>query len=61
MKLLVFFFLGLYHGINPGMGWLLATSVGIQKKSLQALLYSLIALTLGHAVAVGIVIFESAG
>lgn len=57
MNLLVFFLLGLYHGINPAMGWLLATSVGIEYRSRKALFFALIALTLGHATAIGTVIF----
>jgi hypothetical protein len=53
---LAFFFLGAYHGINPGMGWLFAVSLGLQKKSRQAILGALPPLLLGHVVSVGIVV-----
>lgn len=57
MNAWIFFFLGMYHGINPGMGWLLATSIGFKQNSRRALVYALIALVLGHAVAIACVIF----
>ena len=37
------FLLGAYHGINPGMGWLFAAALGMQKKSAVAVLAMLIA------------------
>ena len=55
--LLLLFGLGLYHGINPAMGWLLATSLGIQRKSVKALFVALAALTLGHLLAVALAVF----
>ena len=42
--LLIIFGLGLYHGINPAMGWLLATSLGFQRKSTKALFVALVVL-----------------
>ena len=33
--------LGVYHGINPAMGWLFAVSQGMQRRSRRALLSSL--------------------
>jgi hypothetical protein len=34
---------GLYHGINPGMGWPLAVSAGLMERSPRALLVTLVA------------------
>ena len=42
---------GLYHGINPGMGWPLAVSAGLMEKSPRALVASLWPLTIGHLLA----------
>ncbi len=41
---------GLYHGINPGMGWPLAVSAGMLEKSPRALAQALGFLALGHLV-----------
>jgi hypothetical protein len=50
------FFLGAYHGLNPGMGWLFAVALGMQEKSSQAVVRSLAPIALGHAAAIGVVI-----
>lgn len=42
---------GLYHGINPGMGWPLAVSSGLMEKSPRALFAALAALSVGHLLA----------
>ena len=42
---------GLYHGLNPGMGWPLAVSAGLLERSSRALLLALVYLTLGHLLA----------
>jgi hypothetical protein len=42
---------GLYHGINPGMGWPLAVSAGMMEKSPRALLAALGPLAAGHLLA----------
>ena len=34
-SLLFFLTLGVYHGINPGMGWLFSVSIAMQKESTQ--------------------------
>jgi hypothetical protein len=39
---------GLYHGVNPGMGWPLAVSAGLMEKSSRALVAALCALGVGH-------------
>ncbi|NGX42364.1 MAG: hypothetical protein K940chlam7_00644 [Chlamydiae bacterium] len=54
--LLIIFGLGLYHGINPAMGWLLATSLGFQRKSTKALFVALVVLTLGHLLSITMVV-----
>src|SRR5215813_7882833 len=42
---------GLYHGINPGMGWPLAVAAGLMNKSPRALLAALVPLSAGHLLA----------
>ena len=42
---------GLYHGINPGMGWPLAVSSGLMERSPRALFAALGALSVGHLLA----------
>jgi hypothetical protein len=42
---------GLYHGLNPGMGWPLAVSAGMMERSPRALLAALLPLTVGHLLA----------
>ncbi|MDA2812931.1 cell wall anchor protein [Nocardiopsis sp. RSe5-2] len=47
--------LGVFHGANPAMGWLLAVSRGLQEGSRAALLRSLPPLALGHAASIAAV------
>ena len=42
---------GLYHGVNPGMGWPLAVSAGLMERSSRALFGALAPLTVGHLLA----------
>jgi len=42
---------GLYHGINPGMGWPLAVSAGLMQDRRRSLLDALCMLALGHLAA----------
>jgi hypothetical protein len=42
---------GLYHGVNPAMGWPLAVSAGLMEKSSRALVAALCALGVGHLLA----------
>jgi hypothetical protein len=51
---------GLYHGINPGMGWPLAVSAGLLERSSRALVAALWSLTAGHLLAMLVVIFPFA-
>ena len=47
---------GLYHGVNPGMGWPLAVSAGLMERSSRALVAALWPLTVGHLLAMLVVI-----
>ena len=47
---------GVYHGVNPGMGWPLAVSAGLMARSSRALVMALSALTVGHLLAMLLVI-----
>ena len=51
---------GLYHGLNPGMGWPLAVSAGLMERSSRALLAALFPLWLGHLLATLLVILPFA-
>ena len=46
-------FLGAYHGINPGMGWLFAVALGMQQGNARGVCRALPPIALGHAAAVG--------
>ena len=49
-------FLGAYHGINPGMGWLFAVALGMQQGSARGVWRALPPIALGHAGAVAVVL-----
>jgi hypothetical protein len=51
---------GLYHGVNPGMGWPLAVSAGLMERSTRALWTALLPLWLGHLLAMLVIIFPFA-
>ena len=51
---------GLYHGFNPGMGWPLALSAGLMERSPRALVAALWPLTVGHLLAMFVVILPFA-
>src|SRR5215208_3512005 len=54
---------GAYHGLNPGMGWLFALSVGLQNRSERAIWRSLLPIAAGHASSlalVAVLVFVSA-
>lgn len=44
--------LGIFHGINPGMGWLFAVGLGLQEQQRAAVWRSLLPLAAGHAFAI---------
>jgi hypothetical protein len=50
------FGLGLFHGINPAMGWLFAVALGLQEQKRAAVLRALPPMVVGHALSIGIII-----
>src|SRR5690606_12016322 len=52
--------LGAAHGINPGMGWLLAVALGLQEGRRRAVAVALAPLALGHALSIGLALFAAA-
>ncbi|WP_322510466.1 hypothetical protein [Chloroflexus sp.] len=51
------FGLGLFHGLNPAMGWLFATGLGLQEGRAQAVIYALWPIAIGHAAAIALAAF----
>jgi hypothetical protein len=51
---------GLYHGVNPAMGWPLAVSSGLMERRARALLAALLYLGAGHMLAMFVVILPFA-
>ena len=49
-------FLGAYHGINPGMGWLFAVALGLQERGRAAVIRAFAPIALGHAMSVATVV-----
>jgi hypothetical protein len=46
--------LGLFHGINPAMGWLFAVALGLHRRSRRIVLLSWIPIAIGHGGAVAL-------
>lgn len=46
---------GAYHGLNPGMGWLFALSLGLQQRSERAIWKSIGPIALGHMASLALV------
>ncbi|MDI1463113.1 hypothetical protein QEZ54_19220 [Catellatospora sp. KI3] len=44
--------LGAFHGLNPGMGWLLAVAAGLRERNRVAALRVLLPVAVGHALSV---------
>jgi hypothetical protein len=53
---LAVFGLGLFHGINPAMGWLFAVALGLQEQKRAAVFRALPPMVLGHALSIEIII-----
>jgi len=53
---LAVFGLGIFHGINPAMGWLFAVAMGLQEQKRAAVFRALPPMVLGHALSIGIII-----
>jgi hypothetical protein len=49
--------LGVFHGINPAMGWLFAVALGLNRRSERPVWLALLPIGLGHAFAVAVVLF----
>ncbi len=47
--------LGVFHGLNPAMGWLFAVALGLQEQRLSAVVWALLPIAAGHAAAVALV------
>jgi hypothetical protein len=48
--------LGLFHGVNPAMGWLFAVALGLQRGSRAAVAWALPPIALGHAAAIALAV-----
>ena len=46
--------LGMYHGINPAMGWLFAAALGLHRGRRYVVLQSLIPIALGHMLSIAV-------
>ena len=51
--------LGLFHGVNPAMGWLFAVALGLNRRSERVVWLSLVPIALGHALAVALVLLAA--
>ncbi|HEX9903510.1 MAG TPA: hypothetical protein VGA77_00955 [Propylenella sp.] len=51
--------LGAFHGLNPAMGWLFAVALGLHRRSRAVVIQSLLPILLGHAAAIGMVLFAA--
>src|SRR3954451_9539617 len=49
---LAFAGLGLFHGLNPAMGWLFAVALGLHRQSRRVVLIALTPIAIGHALAI---------
>jgi hypothetical protein len=52
--------LGIWHGLNPGMGWLFAVALGLQEERGSAVGRALVPLALGHGVAIAAAVVAAA-
>ena len=48
--------LGIYHGLNPAMGWLFAVALGLQERRLATVLQALVPIAVGHELAVALAV-----
>ena len=55
----VMLLLGVYHGLNPGMGWLFAVALGLQAQEGRAVARALLPMALGHALAVAVAVLAA--
>ncbi len=52
--------LGVYHGLNPAMGWLFAVGRGLQEGRRRAVLGALLPIALGHELSIVLVVIAVA-
>jgi hypothetical protein len=52
---LTFAGLGVFHGLNPAMGWLFAVALGLHRRSRMAVLLALPPMAVGHALSIWLV------
>jgi hypothetical protein len=45
---------GIYHGLNPAMGWLFALAQGLQQNKARAIWITMLPITVGHALSVAL-------
>jgi hypothetical protein len=48
--------LGIYHGVNPAMGWLFAAALGFHRGRRSVVVQSLIPIAIGHLLSVAVVL-----
>lgn len=48
--------LGVFHGLNPAMGWLFAVALGQHRDSRRVVLLALLPIAIGHAIAIALVV-----
>ena len=48
--------LGVFHGINPAMGWLFAVALGLNRRNERVVWLALVPIGLGHALAVAVIL-----
>ena len=53
--------LGLFHGLNPAMGWLFAVALGLHRGGRRTVLQALVPIALGHGLAVLAVVLAVLG
>ena len=53
--------LGVYHGLNPAMGWLFAVGLGMQDRNRRGVLRALPPIAVGHELAIGVIVALVAG
>lgn len=53
--------LGMFHGLNPAMGWLFAVALGQHRQSRKAVLNALLPIALGHFAATALVALAFVG
>jgi hypothetical protein len=47
--------LGMYHGVNPAMGWLFAVALGLHRGRRSVVVQSLIPVAIGHLLSIAVV------